>query len=399
MGEPQNSTATDATANASANASSNAQESAAQSAPPRSTLGPRPTDDARRADIARIRRRATGLLVIAAVVYVIAKIYEEYAPWVGYVRATAEAALGGGLADWFAVTALFRQPLGLPIPHTAIVKRQKDRIARVLGTFVQNHFLTSDVISQRLRALDLPMRIGVWLSDPENARRIAGQLTQGVVRTVDALPAQGWQGGLVDEGVKLMARAVESSEDAIAWTLREQIKAGMPRWVPGMVHEAIHKRVMAGLERFLADVSSDPNHPARAKLELSLRAALDRFRESAMAPEAAGALVPTDGTSPESGATGTIARVLESIGRHLVENESARRELDARITETAAKLVEEHGAEVAALIEHTVAGWDPNLAAERIELAVGRDLQYIRLNGTLVGGLAGLIIYSIGLWL
>ena len=392
MSEPQTDAATD-TATETA--------PAAQADSPRSTLGPKPTDDARRADIARIRRRATGLLVFAAVVYVIAKIYEEYAPWVGYVRATAEASLVGGLADWFAVTALFRQPLGLPIPHTAIVKRQKDRIARVLGTFVQNHFLTSDVISQRLRALDLPMRIGVWLSTPENARRIAGQLTQGVVRTVDALPTQGWQGGLVDEGVKLMARAVESSEDAIAWTLREQIKAGMPRWVPGMVHEAIHKRVMAGLERFLADVSSDPNHPARAKLELSLRAALDRFRESALAPDAGTAMVPTDGSAPEpeTGATSTIARVLESIGRHLVENESARRELDARITETAAKLVEEHGAEVAALIEHTVAGWDPNLAAERIELAVGRDLQYIRLNGTLVGGLAGLIIYSIGLWL
>ena len=397
MSEPRTSNATDTTANAT----SNTHATAEQPTPPRSTLGPKPTDDARRADIARIRRRATGLLVVAAVVYVIAKIYEEYAPWVGYVRATAEASLVGGLADWFAVTALFRQPLGLPIPHTAIVKRQKDRIARVLGTFVQNHFLTSDVISQRLRALDLPMRIGVWLSTPENARRIAGQLTQGVVRTVDALPTQGWQGGLVDEGVKLMARAVESSEDAIAWTLREQIKAGMPRWVPGMVHEAIHKRVMAGLERFLADVSSDPNHPARAKLELSLRAALDRFRESALAPDAGTAMVPTDGSAPEpeTGATSTIARVLESIGRHLVENESARRELDARITETAAKLVEEHGAEVAALIEHTVAGWDPNLAAERIELAVGRDLQYIRLNGTLVGGLAGLIIYSIGLWL
>ncbi len=364
-----------------------------------STLGPRPTDEARRADIARIRRRATGLLVLAAVVYVIAKIYEAEAPWVGFVRATAEASLVGGLADWFAVTALFRQPLGLPIPHTAIVKRQKDRIARVLGTFVQNHFLTSEVIAQRLRALDLPMRIGTWLSEPEHARRIAGQVTQGVVRTVDALPAQGWQSGLVDEGVKLMARAVESSEDAIAWTLREQIKAGMPRWVPGMVHEAIHKRVMAGLERFLADVSSDPAHPARAKLEVSLRVALDRFRQSALASTADAPHGPADDAAADGGATGTIARVLESIGRHLVNDEGARRELDARITETASTLVEEHGAEVAALIEHTVAGWDPNLAAERIELAVGRDLQYIRLNGTLVGGLAGLIIYSIGLWL
>lgn len=349
------------------------------------TLGPKPTDDARRADIARIRRRATGLLVVAGVVFVVARVLESRWWWMGFVRATAEASLVGGLADWFAVTALFRQPLGLPIPHTAIVKRQKDRIARVLGTFVQNHFLTREVIAERLKALGIAQRIGEWLADPVNSRKVAGQLTQGVVRTVDALPAERWQGGLVDEGVKLMARAVESSEEAIAATLREQITAGMPRWTPAMVQEAIHKRVMAALERFLADLRTDRAHPARARLEVALREALDRFREAAERPEAA----DVDGTAS------TIARVLESLGAHLVNDAEARAELETRITATVADLVEEHGAEVASLIEHTVAGWDPDLAADRIELAVGRDLQYIRLNGTLVGGLAGLVLYSV----
>src|SRR5688572_6587611 len=182
--------------------------------PPPITLGPRPTDEARRADIARIRRRATGLLVVAAVLYVITRSLEARWPWLGFVRATAEASLVGGLADWFAVTALFRQPLGLPIPHTAIVKRQKDRIARVLGNFVQNHFLTSDVIAQRLRALGLAQRIGEWLAEPANSARVAGQLTEGVKKTVEALPADGWQGGIVEEGVKLVTRAVEHSETA-----------------------------------------------------------------------------------------------------------------------------------------------------------------------------------------
>jgi uncharacterized membrane-anchored protein YjiN (DUF445 family) len=353
------------------------------------TLGPRPTDDARRADIARIRRRATGLLVVAGVVFVIARLLEARWWWMGFVRATAEASLVGGLADWFAVTALFRQPLGLPIPHTAIVKRQKDRIARVLGTFVQNHFLTREVISARLRSLGIAQRIGEWLADPVNSRKIAGQLTQGVARTVDALPVERWQGGLVDEGVKLMARAVESSEDAIAATLREQIKAGMPRWTPAMVQEAIHKRVMAALERFLFEVRTDATHPARARLEAALREALDRFRVAAERSET--------GEGDGDGTSATIARVLESLGSHLVNDAEARAELERRITETAADLVEEHGAEVAALIEHTVAGWDPDLAADRIELAVGRDLQYIRLNGTLVGGLAGLVLYSVSL--
>ena len=349
------------------------------------TLGPRPTDDARRADMARIRRRATGLLVLAGVVFVVARIFEPRWPWLGFVRATAEASLVGGLADWFAVTALFRQPLGLPIPHTAIVKRQKDRIARVLGTFVQNHFLTREVIEKRLRTLGLAHRIGEWLADPANSRRVTAQLTQGVAATVDNLPMQGWQSGLVDEGVKLVARAVESSEDAISSTLREQIKVGMPRWLPGLVHEAVHKRVMAGLERFLREVATDSAHPARARLEVALREALESFRHSAVVAE---------GEAPDD-TTAAIARVLESVGTHLVNDAEARVELENRIIETASSLVEEHGAEVATLIEHTVAGWDPELAAERIELAVGRDLQYIRLNGTLVGGLAGLLLYSI----
>ena len=352
------------------------------------TLGPRPTDDARRADIARVRRRATGLLIVAAVLFLITRALEARWPWLGFVRATAEASLVGGLADWFAVTALFRQPLGLPIPHTAIVKRQKDRIARVLGTFVQNHFLTRDVIARRLQAVGLAARIGTWLANPDNSRRVAGQLKQGVVATVERLPAQGWQSGLVDEGVKLMARALQSSEEAIAATLREQLRAGLPRWTPMMVHDAINRRVLQGLERFLDEVTSDPRHPARARLEVVLREALDGFRRSAESP------AESEGDAPD-----TFARVLVSMGTHLVDDEAARRELDDRIVQTASDLIDEHGAEVAALIESTVAGWDPDLAAERIELAVGRDLQYIRLNGTLVGGLAGLLIYTFGLLL
>jgi uncharacterized membrane-anchored protein YjiN (DUF445 family) len=349
-----------------------------------STLGPKPTDEARRADIARVKRYATTLLVVAAVVYVVAHLLEQRFPWMGFVRATAEASLVGGLADWFAVTALFRQPLGIPIPHTAIVKRQKDRIARVLGTFVQNHFLTREVIAQRLRSLDLAQRIGEWLADPENSRRVAGQLTEGVAKTVQQLPAEGWQGGLVDEGVKLVTRAVETSEDAIGTTVREQLVAGLPRWTPAIVQEAIQRRVMSALGRFLHDLRADPAHPTRARLEAALRDALNQFRRNAEWRE-----------ESEDATPNAISRLLASLGTHLATNEEARRGLEARITELAASLVEEHGAEVAALIEHTVAGWDPDLAAERIELAVGRDLQYIRLNGTLVGGLAGLLLYSV----
>jgi uncharacterized membrane-anchored protein YjiN (DUF445 family) len=357
------------------------------------TLGPRPTDASRRAEIARIRRRATGLLVIAAVTFIVARLLEPRWSWLGFVRATAEAALVGGLADWFAVTALFRQPLGLPIPHTAIIRRQKDRIARVLGTFVQQHFLTREVIVRRLRALEPARRIGAWLADPAASRGLAMQLSTGVVRGIDTLPVERWRGSLVEEGVRVLTRAVQGGGSGIGETLREQIRLGAPRWVPGAVQEALHRRLMTGLGRFLDEVSSDPAHPARERLDRALEEAIDRFRHSVEAS----AEVSAD--EQGAGAPAQVARVLQALGTHLVSDEEARRAVDDQVAEAAAALVDAHGAEVAVLIEETVAGWDPGLAAERIELAVGRDLQYIRFNGTLVGGLAGLALYSLGLLL
>jgi len=381
-------------------------DSIPDAAPPRGTLGPRPTDDARRSDIARIRWRATGLLIIAAIVFIIARVFEPRWPWLGFVRATAEAALVGGLADWFAVTALFRRPLGLPIPHTAIIRHQKDRIARVLGSFVQQHFLTPELIARRLQRLEPARRLGAWLADPETSRQLAERLSVGVARGIDALPVDRWRSGLVDEGVRVMARAVQDNESGIEDTLREQIRLGVPRWVPSPVREAVHRRVMAGLARFLEQISTDPAHPARERLDRSLGDAIDRFRRSVEIPAgeaAAGDEPPADAPSGEgaadapAGAPASIARALQAVGRHLTEDERARAELEVQLTEAVTAFVDAHGAEVAALIEDTVAGWDPALAAERIELAVGRDLQYIRFNGTLVGGLAGLALYSLGL--
>src|SRR5436190_9701333 len=148
----------------------------------------RPDDAARQAQLDAMKRRATGLLALAAAVFAGASAFEGRYPWLGYVRATAEASLVGGLADWFAVTALFRRPLGLPIPHTAIVATRKDRIGRILGTFVQNHFLSRDVIAAKLRSLDLARRAAAWLSQPENSRRVAQQVAVGIAKTLDALP-------------------------------------------------------------------------------------------------------------------------------------------------------------------------------------------------------------------
>src|SRR6266705_5514628 len=159
-----------------------------QTIPPISPQWSRPDDAERQARLDAMKRRATALLAVALVVFVVASIYEPQFAWLGYVRATAEASLVGGLADWFAVTALFRHPLGLPIPHTAIVATRKERIGRILGTFVQNHFLSREVIAANLRAVRPAERAARWLADPEHSRRIARQIAGGLAKTLDALP-------------------------------------------------------------------------------------------------------------------------------------------------------------------------------------------------------------------
>src|SRR5213076_2156181 len=148
----------------------------------------RPDDAERQARLDAMKRRATALLGVALLVFVVASLYEGRYPWLGYVRATAEASLVGGLADWFAVTALFRHPLGLPIPHTAIVATRKERIGRILGTFVQNHFLSREVVAANLRAVRPAERAARWLADPEHARQIARQVAGGAAKTLDTLP-------------------------------------------------------------------------------------------------------------------------------------------------------------------------------------------------------------------
>src|SRR5438094_9315190 len=162
----------------------------------------RPDDAVRQAQLDAMKRRATGLLALAAVIFVGASLFESAYPWLGYVRATAEASLVGGLADWFAVTALFRHPLGLPIPHTAIVATRKERIGRILGNFVQNHFLSRDVIALNLRAVRPAERAARWLADPENSRRIARQVASGLAKTLETLP---------DADVQALVRQVVSA--------------------------------------------------------------------------------------------------------------------------------------------------------------------------------------------
>ena len=395
-----------------------------------------------------MKRRATGLLALAAAIFVAARYFEPRYAWLGYVRATAEASVVGGLADWFAVTALFRHPLGIPIPHTAIIGRQKDRIGRIIGNFVQHHFLAREAVSAKLRGMGIAHRAAQWLAEPENAQRIAVQLASGVAKTLEALPdakireliQQGAKDRihatrvapvlgktlalvvagdrhqeLLDQAIRLAAQAVEANRELI----RTRIKESSPWWVPGVVDEKIYHRILAAIEKLLHDVSHDPGHPLRASFDQKLRELVDRLQHSPEAGARAEALkdewlsdpaieelsnwvwdatrravtgyaTHTDGEEP-----GPLARGVSAFGKTLLTNQELLADIEAFGINVVVETVEKHRHEAADLIAQTVARWDPEETSRRLELAVGRDLQYVRINGTLVGGLVGLLIYVV----
>jgi uncharacterized membrane-anchored protein YjiN (DUF445 family) len=407
----------------------------------------RPDDATRQAQLDVMKRRATGLLALAAAVFGIAAAFEGQYPWLGYVRATAEASLVGGLADWFAVTALFRHPLGLPIPHTAIVATRKERIGRILGTFVQNHFLSRDVIAANLRAARPAERAARWLGAPEHSRRVARQVASGVAKTLEALPddevrqlvhqvlharlrslrvapalgkalalvlADERHHGLLNEAVRLAAGAVRDNRDVI----RDKVRAESPWWVPGVVDDQIYQRIMGTVESLLRDIGARPDHPLRSAFDRALRDFVDRLqhapdviakaeaiKEEWLADPAIADLsarlwdttrraIVSYATGADGAAPGPLERGLSAFGAALLANEALLAEIDDLMTDLAATVVERYRQEIGDLIAQTVAGWDPQATSRRFELAVGRDLQFVRINGTLVGGLVGLGIYA-----
>jgi uncharacterized membrane-anchored protein YjiN (DUF445 family) len=411
---------------------------------------PIPDEVERQRRLNQMKSRATGLLVVATIVFAIAHWYEARYPWVGFIRATAEAAMVGGLADWFAVTAIFRHPLGIPIPHTAIVPTRKDRVGRTLGAFVQRNFLTAEVIEARLRNLRIGERVGAWIAKPENARTIARQtaaaLSAGAqvlkdedvqtlidnsieerIRKTRIAPIAGrllsvvTEGNrhqeLLDEAIVLVARTVEENRDLI----RERVERESPWWVPTAVDEKIYRKIVTSIERTLVEIRDNPQHPLRERFDQALRAFIDDLQHSpqtaARAEALKGEFLDTEAVRrfsaslwvdakaallrfaehPDAAARegGTIERALTSFGETVLADPVLVRKVDDFVVDIAVFLVGRYQADVADLIAHTVQNWDAEVTTKRIELAVGRDLQFIRINGTLVGALAGLIIYTI----
>src|SRR6478735_639667 len=348
---------------------------------------------------------ATGLLVVMAAVFALTRAFEPAYPWLGYVKAFAEAAMVGGLADWFAVTALFRHPLGLPIPHTAIIPRNKDRIGEALANFLKENFLIPSVVARRMQNIDVAGATGRFLQTPAGeGNRIRAGASRLIADIFESLDDERL-GGIVKGAISARLRKMEVSPllgHALASAINEDRHVPMLeaaiRWTSraldaneGLIREMVHKRanwilklagldaklsdaIVDGLRKLTADMHTDPAHPVRIKIEEALADLANDLQ-----------------TKPE-----TRGRV-EAMKVELLDNKSVSLWLDAlsQRAREAIIMAASYGGSIVKLVSETIRGWDARTVTNRLEAAVGRDLQYIRINGTLVGGLVGLILHLI----
>src|SRR3954452_3320262 len=392
---------------------------------------------------------ATGLLVVMAAVFAVTRYFEPQYPWLSYVKSFSEAAMVGGLADWFAVTALFRHPLGLPIPHTAIIPRNKDRIGEALARFLQENFLTPSVVARRMRNMDVAGAVGAFLQtpNPDEQSRIRGGASRLIADIFESLDDERL-GGIVKGAIASRLRRTEVSPllgHALASAINEDrhvpmLEAGI-RWMARaldanepLIREMVHKKAnwvlkLAGLDAKLADaiidglkkltveMSTDPAHPVRQKIEEALaqlandlqtrpetRERVESIKEQlldnksvslwldALWQKGREAIIKA-ARKPDAVLAGKLGEVMKSMGTTL---ETARR-IPVAINQFARRatvgLAASYGSSIVKLVSETVRGWDARTVTNRLEAAVGRDLQYIRINGTIVGGLVGLILH------
>ena len=401
-------------------------------------------DEQRRRGLRRMRTLAVGLLLLAAVVYVLTRDQDGF---LGFVNAGAEASMVGAIADWFAVTALFKHPLGLPIPHTALIPRRKEELGRSLEEFVGENFLQEAIIRERIDAAGLAGRVGEWLADERNARRVVDEAADvlhiGLARVRDddmvslveeallprflAEPVSPVAGSLLEEIVWDRAHhgLVDLAlEEAHRWlTHNEQafveiVGERAPWWSPPAVNDRVTHRIHLEVLAWVEDIRDDPYHHARSALDGALEQLAQDLLHDPATQERMERLknrvlghpqVLVTATSLWNAfrralmesledADGPLRRralaELRHLGERLQSDAGLRARLDRRAADLAVFVVGRYGDELTAVITHTVDRWDGREAARKIELHVGRDLQFIRINGTIVGGLVGLVIHG-----
>ena len=425
-----------------------------------SFAGADPVADAQRlAALRRMKMVALGFLIGATGVFLACRWAQVHVdavpwvgPWVGYVGGAAEAGMVGALADWFAVTALFKHPLGIPIPHTAIIRRKKDQLGEGLGTFVRENFLSPAVVETKLRDAQVPGRLGKWLSESAHAERVAGE-TATVLRVVVELLRDDDVQQVIDRmivrriaepqwgppvGRVLATLLAENRQEALIQLLADRafewslnagdvisrvVERDSPSWSPRFVDQLVGDRIHRELMDFTDKVRRDPGHELRRSAtrflfefaddlqhDPSTITRADEVKEQLMAREEIANAAATAWTTlkrlvlegvddPSSTLRSRIADTVVGIGEALRDDAELRDKVDNWLVRAAQHLVVQYGVEITAIITETIERWDAGEASRRIELHVGRDLQFIRINGTVVGALAGLVIYAVGQWL
>ncbi len=393
---------------------------------------------------------ATGLLLAMAALFALTRVLEPRYPALAWVKAFAEAAMVGGLADWFAVTALFRHPLGLPIPHTAIIPRNKDRIGEALASFLKENFLVPAVVARRMRGIDVAGAAGRFLKTPAGeGNRIRAGTSRLIADIFESLDDERL-GGIVKGAISTRLRAMEVSPllgHALASAINEDRHVPMLeaaiRWMARaldanehLIREMVHKKAnwvlkLAGLDTKLADaivdglkkltseMSTDPAHPVRLKVEEALaqlasdlqtkpetRARVEGWKEDLLDNRSVGLWLDTlwqkgreaivrAARNPDAVLAGKLGEVLRAMGTTLEKDARIRAAINQFARRAAVGMTASYGGSIVKLVSETIRGWDASTITARLEAAVGRDLQYIRINGTLVGGLVGVILHAL----
>ena len=414
-------------------------------------MTPTPGFDATPPGLVRMRVIATGLLVFMAVLFFATGPMLPLNPAWGFVRAFAEAGMVGGMADWFAVTALFRHPLGIPIPHTAIVPRNKERIGDQLAQFLRSNFLVTPVIARRMRRLDVAGAVARWLTDPAEgaggqfragASKLAAQILEALdpqrlggmvkaavanrVREARVAPVAGQllkaalaenrHKPLLDAAIRWAAKALADNDHLIRAIVHD--KAGsILRWTG--LDETVANKLIDGLDGLLRDMADDPAHPLRVRAENGLdilawdlrydpemSAKVERLKEELVAnpamqrwldglwEQARGGLLAI-ARDPERAMRGRLGDVLRQLGDTLATDRRLAATINRFVRRATVGLAADYGDGIVRLVSETVHSWDTGTITRRLENAVGKDLQYIRVNGTLVGGLVGLAIHGV----
>nr|BFE47620.1 DUF445 domain-containing protein [Saccharothrix mutabilis subsp. capreolus] len=407
-------------------------------------------DQLKRAGLRRMKLVATGFFLAATAIFLVALVFEDGGPaWIGYVRAAAEAGMVGALADWFAVTALFRRPLGLPIPHTAIIPTRKNTFGDALGSFVGTNFLAEDVVKDKLRRVGVAQRVGAWVAVPENAERVTSELANVIKGAVTVLRDDDVQ-AIVEQAVvrrltdqpwgpplgKLLGQVLTDGahhklvdlmcDRAYDWVrdnydrVMTVVSDRAPTWSPKFVDSLLADKVYSELLNFAWAVKTDVNHPMRQAVDhFLIEFSADLQHDPATMQRAenvkqqvidhpdvqrligsawgtAKGMLLTAAEDPSSELRKRVREGLMSFGRRLVEDETMRAKVDGWLEGAAGHVVSNYRHEITTLITDTVERWDAEETSRKIELQVGRDLQFIRINGTVVGALAGLVIYTVG---